>query len=156
MTGNKLADNIILILSFLATAVCVGVFVFTEMIYQKPLPSEQVELQRLMSDNKKKAFPAPFKLDQLIINLNSRKTRLRFLSVETQLVPFNHDSDDKFESYRSMINDSIIDIAGRMTAEELNSISGKILLEERIKKSVNKLMGKQFVKGVLFTKFVIQ
>ncbi|WP_372654947.1 flagellar basal body-associated protein FliL [Halobacteriovorax sp.] len=156
MTGNKLVDNIILILSFLATAVCVGVFLYTEMIYKKPLPNEQAELQRLLSDNKKMAFPAPFKLDSLIINLKARKTKLRFLSVETQLVPFNHNSDDKFEAHRSMINDSIINVAGRMTAEELNSVSGKILLEERIKKSVNLILGEQLVKGVLFTKFVVQ
>ncbi len=156
MTGNKLVDNIILILSFLATAACVGVFVYTEVVYQKPLPDGQAELGKLISDNKKMAFPAPFKLDPLIINLNSRKTRLRFLSVEAQLVPFNHDSDDRFETYRSMINDAIINIAGHMTAEELNSISGKILLEERIKKSVNSIVKAQLVKGVLFTKFVIQ
>lgn len=156
MTGNKLVDNIILILSLLTTAACVGVFAYTEMVYKKPLPNADAELHNLISDNKKKAFPAPFKLDSLIINLNSRKTRLRFLNVETQLVPFDHNSDDQLEAHRSMINDSIIDVAGRMTAEELNSIAGKILLEERIKKSVNSLIGKQLVKGVLFTKFVVQ
>ena len=156
MTGNKAIDNVILFLTFLATAGCLGVFVYTEMLYQKPLPQNDVEMTSLMEDGKDQVFPAPFKLDPLIINLKSRKTRLRFLNVQVYIVPLNNNSVDLFENSRAMINDSIIQIAGAMEANELNSISGKILLEDRVKKAINKIVNQQVVKGLLFTKFVIQ
>jgi flagellar FliL protein len=156
MTGNKAVDNAILFLTFLATAGCLGVFVYTEILYKKPLPQDDVEFSKLMSDSKSKAYPAPFKLDPLIINLKSRKTRLRFLNLEAYIVPIYENTDDIFENKRAMINDSIIQITGRMEADELNSISGKILLEDRVKKAINKITGKQLVKELLFTKFVVQ
>ncbi|OUR97024.1 hypothetical protein A9Q84_11875 [Halobacteriovorax marinus] len=156
MTGNKSIDNIILILTFVMTAACVGVFVFTEMLYQRPLPNEEIEKASLLTDSKEKVFPAPFKLDKLIINLKSRKTRLRFLNLQVYIVPFHNKYDDLFEKSRAIINDSIIDITSRMAADELNSISGKILLEDRLKKAINRITKKQTVKGLLFTKFVVQ
>jgi flagellar FliL protein len=156
MTGNKAIDNAILFLTLLATAGCLGVFVYTEMLFEKPLPKNDVEMANLMSDSKKKAYPAPFKLDPLIINLKSRKTRLRFLNLQAYIVPLYENTDDIFESKKAVINDSIIQITGRMEAHELNSISGKILLEDRIKKSINKITNKQLVKELLFTKFVVQ
>jgi flagellar FliL protein len=156
MTGNKAIDNVILFLTLLATAGCLGVFVYTEMIYKKPLPQNDVEMAALMKDGKEQVFPAPFKLDPLIINLKSRKTRLRFLNLQIYIVPLNNNSDDLFENSRAMINDAIIQIAGAMEADELNSISGKILLEDRIKKAINEITRVQVVKGLLFTKFVIQ
>ncbi len=138
------------------TAACVGVFVFTEMLYQRPLPNEEIEKASLLTDSKEKVFPAPFKLDKLIINLKSRKTRLRFLNLQVYIVPFHNKYDDLFEKSRAIINDSIIDITSRMAADELNSISGKILLEDRLKKAINRITKKQTVKGLLFTKFVVQ
>lgn len=156
MTGNKAVDNAILFLTLLATAACLGIFVYTEMIYKRPLPQNDQEMTLLMSDSKSQVFPAPFKLDKLIINLKSRKTRLRFLNLQAYIVPLYENTDDIFESNRAIINDAIIQIAGRMEADELNSISGKILLEDRVKKAINKITRKQLVKELLFTKFVVQ
>lgn len=156
MTGNKTIDNAILFLALLGTAGCLGVFVYTEMIYQKPLPQNDTELANMMKDSKETVFPAPFKLDPLIINVKSRKTRLRFLNLQVYIVPLKPNSTDLFESKRAMINDAIIDVAGRMEPDELNSISGKILLEDRVKKEINQIVNQQIVKGLLFTKFVVQ
>ncbi|WP_127715741.1 flagellar basal body-associated protein FliL [Halobacteriovorax sp. HLS] len=156
MTGNKTIDNAILFLALLGTMGCLGVFVYTEMIYQKPLPQNDTELANMMQDSKQSVFPAPFKLDPLIINVKSRKTRLRFLNLQVYIVPLKPNATDLFESKRAMINDAIIDVAGRMEPDELNSISGKILLEDRVKKAINQIVNKQIVKGLLFTKFVVQ
>ena len=52
------------------------------------------------------------------------------LSIET----LDKDSQQLVEKYDSIIKDSAIAVVGKMTPEDLNSLSGKLLLEKRLKK----------------------
>ena len=156
MTGNKLIDNIILGLSALVCAGALGIFVYTEILYQKPRINNEVEKEKMMEEGKKQVFPSPFKLKKMIINLPSHTKRLRFLDLEAHLVPFKPEYHDILESSRPPIRDAVIDIASKMEPDELNSISGKILLENRIKKRINQILSKKVIKDIYFSKFVIQ
>lgn len=156
MTGNKKIDTIILGVSTLMTLVVLGTFVYTEIIYERPLPDGEEEKQNLIAHSKKNTETGHFKLDKMIINLNNAGSRLRFLDVEMHLVPFKERYNDIFEQSKPIISDSIIDIASNMKPEELNSIAGKILLEDRIKKRLNRYYEKDYVKGIFFSRFVVQ
>ena len=92
----------------------------------------------------------------MTINLKSKHKRLRFLDVTIHLVPFKSRHMDLMEKFKSLIQDTIIKISGEMHPTELNSVSGKIILETRIKKSINQKVGFPLVKNILFTHFVIQ
>ncbi|MBY0416372.1 MAG: flagellar basal body-associated FliL family protein, partial [Bdellovibrionales bacterium] len=39
---------------------------------------------------------------------------------------------------------------------ELNSLSGKILLEDRLKREINKALKKPVVKNIFFASFIVQ
>ena len=69
------------------------------------------------------------------MNLPARTARLRFLELEISLFPFKEKQKAKLEALTPILKDTIIDVSSKMSPDELNSISGKILLEERIKKS---------------------
>ena len=57
---------------------------------------------------------------------------------------------------KHIVRDSFLDIAGEMKPDELNSLTGKILLENRIKQRLNQAAGKKIVQELYFTKFVVQ
>jgi flagellar FliL protein len=156
MTGNKTIDTVILALAFIATATATGVFVYTNKIYKKPLPSNEVELQRLKDDVKGISVPESYKLDKIIVNLVSKTRRLRFLDIEAHLVVFNGQDIAILEENKAIINDKIIDIASGMTPDELNSIAGKLIFENRVKKAINGSFGRPIIKELFYTKFVIQ
>jgi flagellar FliL protein len=157
MTGNKIVDQLIIALCTLASMAALGVFVYTTMLYEKPRLNDDLEKSSMMAETKKLVFPAPFKLKKMTINLKSkRRGRLRFIDVEIHLVPFKDGESDKIENKKPMIRDSIIDIIGHMNPSELNSVSGKLILESRIKKRTNEIIGKKIIKGVLFSHFVVQ
>jgi len=156
MTGNKLIDQIILFASLLICVGALGVFVFTEMIYQKPRISDQVEKQKMLDEGRKQVFPSPFKMKKLIVNLPSHNKRLRFLDISVHLVPFKPELHEILENNRPPIRDAVIDIAGKMPPAELNSVSGKILLENRIKKRINQILHQKVIKDIYFSKFVVQ
>ena len=54
------------------------------------------------------------------------------------------------------MKDAIIDIASNMAPEELNTVAGKVILEERIRKRLNDFFGKSLVKEIYFSIFVVQ
>ncbi len=156
MTGNKKIDTILVAISTLASLVVLGIFIYTEMVFKKELPQEQAEREEFMADSKKLTVSDMVKLDKMIINIRSNNSRLRFLDLQAHLVPFKNKQAESIEKEKAIIQDIFIDIAARMQPTELNSISGKILLESRLKKRINTLWEKPIVKEIFFSKFVIQ
>lgn len=149
-------DMVLMGLMAAATLGALGIFVYTEMIYKKPLPSEQKEKANLLKDSKKIIFSEAYKLDKMIINLHSRKSRLRFLDIQVYIVPFKPSSNELFEKNKALIHDAIIDVAGQLDPEELNSVAGKILFESRVKKRINDIVNNNLVKELYFSRFVVQ
>jgi len=156
MTGNKTIDTALVGLLTLASLATLGVFIYTEMVFKKPLPEDKVELKELKKDTETAVAPEIFKLDKLIINLNSQGSRLRFLEVEIHLVPFKSNALETFDSKKAFVIDAIIDIASNMAPEELNTVAGKVLFEERIRRRLNDFFGKPLVKEIFFSRFVVQ
>ena len=156
MTGNKTVDTIIIGLLTLASLGTLGVFVYTVMLYERPLPNNERLQEELISDSKASTQIDSYKMDKMIINLKSRQSRLRFLDVELHLRPFKSEYTENFDKNKAFIHDSIIDIAGHMDPAELNSLHGKVLLEHRIKTRLNSYFGKSMVKDIFFSKFVVQ
>ncbi len=140
----------------LATLATVGVFVYTQILYERPLPNPAAEKAKMMAQAKEQLFPNSYKLDKLIINLPSKSSRLRFLDVQAYLVPFSSEATDSFDKKKAKIQDIFIEVASAIEPNELGTISGKILLESRLKKKINELFPKPLVKNIQFTDFVIQ
>ncbi|GAB4010270.1 MAG: hypothetical protein Fur0010_02620 [Bdellovibrio sp.] len=157
MTGNRTLDMAIIGLMTLATASVLSLFVYTEILYTKPLPDEKAEKQKLFEQAKaQKINQEAIKLDKLTINLPTERSRLHYLDLESYLIPFKADTRDLVEKKKSIIYDAIIDAAMTMEAEELNSVTGKMLFESRIKNKINDILGGKKIKDIQFTVFVVQ
>ena len=151
-----LVDKIIMGI-FISTSLAVaGLFIYTEKVYKRPgIDIKNEEMQLLNSgrtDGKSSSVPQ----EKIIINLSSDGQRLRFLQLQLELVPFKQEYSGLFKPNQAMINDAIIDVAGQMSPDELNTLSGKILLEERIKNKLNKAFKLDAVREIYFTQFVVQ
>ncbi len=156
MTGNGTLDKIIMALTSLICLSAAGVFYYTESLYQRKLPNEEKQ-KALLAQEAKEALEVPsYKLDKIIVNLPQKRQRLRFLDVTLYLRPFKGSQLQYFENNQAMIRDIVIDVASRMAPEEINTVAGKILLENRIKKKINKALGVEAVKGIYYSRFVVQ
>lgn len=131
-------------------------FVYTEILYQPNLPSDEAELVELHKEGSAKIFVNTLKLNRITVNLSARRNRLRFLDIKMFLVPFKGSMLSKLEESKHLIYDSIIDVSTKMDAYELNSVAGKILLEDRIKKRINSRLRAKLIKEIYFTKYTIQ
>lgn len=156
MTGNKTIDTILVGLLTLLSLATLGVFVYTETIYKRPATNDVAELKEMKKEESQKIAPEAFELEKMIINLNSQGSRLRFLEVEVHFVPFKPSTIELFNSHKSYIKDALIDITSNMAPDELNTVSGKVILEERIRRRLNDYFGKPVIKDIFFSRFVVQ
>ena len=160
MTGNKKVDTIIVLIMLLATLATAGVFTYTEMLHKAPVVSDEQQKQELMNSVGVNAIPQFFKVEKMVVSLIPRddvtNARMRWLEIEMHLILFDPADETYLKDHIAIVKDRVIDIASKMGANELNSVSGKILLEDRLKREINKALLKPVVKNIFFTSFIVQ
>lgn len=160
MTGKKLIDMILLAVMMLTTLAVIGLFYYTEKIYKRPPIDESKEKEAFLKESDAKTIPAFYKLDKMTVSLVPRdpnaNQRMRYIELEIHLVMFKSDDAGIVKTYLPIIQDKIIVIASKMGADELNSLTGKILLEDRLKKEINKSLGTPVIKSIFFSRYIVQ
>jgi flagellar FliL protein len=151
-------NTILIFLTALVTAGALGVFVYTLIIFKKPGINNETEFAKMKVDvTKSVEVVKPYTTEPILVNLiGSTSARLRFLSIVVNFVAFSNDQVEKFETNKIEIKDMIIDITSKMRPDELNQVTGKILLNERIKTRLNEFYKEQIVKDIFFSEYVVQ
>ncbi len=160
MTGKKLVDTILVALTLLTTLGVLGLFYFTEKMYKKPPIDEAKEKEALMKQTDEKATPELFKLETMVFSLipkdNQKVQRMRYLEIEVHLVLFEAEDKEMLKNNLPVVQDRIMEISSKMGPEELSTLSGKILLENRIKTEINQKLNKPVVKTIYFSRYIVQ
>lgn len=160
MTGKKMLDMILLGVMILTTLAVIGLFYYTEKVYKRPPIDENKERDAFLKEGDPKAMPVFYKIDKLTVSLVPKdpnaNQRMRYLEVELSLVLFKPEDAGIIKTYLMVVQDKIITISSKMGAEELNSLTGKLLLEDRLKKEINKTLGKPVVKSIFFSRYIVQ
>jgi len=153
---GKMSEIIAIAVSLTVSIAATFICIYTGMMYKKPLPKNETEMQIFKMEGKKSVTLKNFKLEEMKVNLNSENNRLRYLTVEMFLTPFENDFLDLLEGARPIIQHIIIDTSDQMLPSELNTVSGKILFEARVKKKINDLFPQSVVKEIYFSNFMVQ
>jgi flagellar protein FliL len=153
---TDLVNKILTIVALVSTFAVLGLYVYTDILFQKPAIDQDKEFGELQEESRKVSIPATFEVNKMIVNLPSTSSRLRFIEISVHFVPFKEEYTQRLTGSENKIKDTIIDVAGKMKPDKLNSVAGKILLEKRIKDKLNDYYNKAIVKELYFTRFVIQ
>lgn len=156
MTGNPGLDKIILALNGVVVASAAGLVFYAHTQINPPPTNTSLEFGNLIEGSVNESQKAPVTMDEIVVNLYSREARLRFLNTQMNIVLIQERDREYVTNLKVIINDSLIDIAGNMKPEELNSVTGRILLENRIKDKVNDFAKRTVIKKILFSKFIVQ
>lgn len=156
MTGNPTIDKIILALNGLFVAAATALIMYAHLGLKKPSTNRNLELGNMIENSMIELQKPPVVLEEIVVNLYSREVRLRFLDTQMNVVLFEDKDRGLAMKLKPYIFDALIDIAGNMTPKELNSVTGRILLETRVKNKVNELVKRPVIKKILFSKYIIQ
>ena len=142
----------------LVTFGVLGFFYYTIFLHENAVFNDdklKKDFQDQITKSNEEYIP-PVNIPRLLINLPSKNSRLRFLELELSIETIDKVSQKLVEKYDSIIKDSAINIVGKMTPEELNSLSGKLLLEKRLKKKIREMTKKRFISRIFYRRFVVQ
>lgn len=156
MTGKPGLDKVLTILNLVVVLGSAGLVIYSHALV-KPAPTDIAgEEGSLVGDANIRYRLTPVKMKKITVNLSSRKTRLRYLDMEMNVLTFDEDQKRIITDSTALINDVVIRIAGNMKAKELNSLTGKMLFKSRVKKQINITLGETIAKEIIFSRFVVQ
>lgn len=152
----KSMQNILIIINLVVVLAGAGLVFYSHNML-KPEPTNQaIETENLKKDALEGAQVGPVPIKKFVVNLHSRSTRLRYLDLEMNVLPFYEDQKEIIKANEHIFKDTVIEIAAQLDPEDLDTVTGKILLENRIKKQVNTKLGQPVVKQIYFSGFVVQ
>lgn len=147
----------ILIITNLVVVVLGAGLVYYSHNMLKPEPTNQAaEEAALKRDASEKTKLEPVAIKKFVVNLHSSPSRLRYLDLEMNVLTFHADQKEVVKNAEHLIKDVVIQIAAKMEPSDLDSMTGKMTFESRVKKMVNERLGQPVVKQIYFSTFVIQ
>jgi len=154
-----MVQKIIIALCLVFSLASTGVFVYSQVVFKKPIPNDEKEFAAMKVENKKKLTPIEgYKIKKIMINFEQEtgKEKMRYLNLEALLVPFKEDGAAILEDNQAIVYDTFMTVASKMNPTELNTISGKIILENRLRKTINERLHDEIVREIFFQHFMIQ
>lgn len=149
-------QKILIIANLAIVLIGAGIVVFSHTMI-KPEPTDQaLEKEKLRNEAIAQSQLQPVPIKKFVVNLHSRPTRLRYLDLEMNVLTFSEEQKEIVKQNEHVFKDIVVDIASRLTPEELDTVTGKILLENKIKTQVNQKFGQPVVKQIYFSGFVVQ
>jgi flagellar basal body-associated protein FliL len=156
MALSAQASKIIIIVNLVGVFAGVGLFGYA-MFGIKPAPLDPDQaLTNLLENEAQATRITPVKIKKQTINIYSPSSRLRFLDIEMDILVFAEAYKAKITKNESIILDALVDIGGNMEASELSSVSGKMLLEARLRQAINQQLGEKIIKEIFFSHYVVQ
>lgn len=156
MTGNPSLDKVLIALNGLVMALSTALVLYSHIVIKPPMVDQGSQMQGMLNSSINLSQITPVKFPELLLNLYSRQTRLRFLQTQMNVEVYEEKQKEIVNTYKAFITDTLIDISGNLSPAELNSVTGRILLETRIKNRVNERLKRKVIKKIYFSKFIIQ
>ncbi|MBC76523.1 MAG: hypothetical protein CME64_10965 [Halobacteriovoraceae bacterium] len=156
MTGNPGLDKAIFAINGLVVIAATALVVTSHTMIKRPPTDETKEFSSMVKDSMVEFQKPQVQFPEMVINLYSREARLRFVNLKMNIETFEQEQIQLIENAKPMIQDALVDVASNMKPSELNSVTGRILLETRIKNKVNSRLSTSAVKKIYFSKFIVQ
>lgn len=138
------------------TLAVLGFFYYSISIYTPDTFSDEKLREKALNETTENSFLLPVPIERVVINLPTSNSRLRFLELEMSIETIKEEHQEKVKNLKPIIIDAAINIAGSMSPEELNSLSGKLLLEERLKRKIRQKTKQSIISRIFYSRFVIQ
>lgn len=156
-------QKILIIINLVIVLAAAGVVFYSHTMIKPPATDQNAEAEDLKTRAMEQSQLQPVPLKKIVVNLHSRSTRLRYLDVEMNVLTFHEDQKEIIKGNEHIFKDLVVDVASFLEPEELDTVTGKILFEKKLKDKVNaKLrqidpsLDQPVVKQIFFSGFVVQ
>lgn len=150
-------DLIVVILSALLLIGGVAMSYLAFFKIQPTYVSDQKE-KKIFEENEKRdnSIVNFYTMPKIQTNIQHHTNRLLQAEMTIAIEPEKDVSIESIKKYESMIIDLVINTVAQSTMDQLDNVSGKTILAEKIKIGTNEIMKTKAVKNILFSTFSVQ
>ncbi len=150
-------QKILIIVNLAVVLAGAGLVFYSHNVIKPEATNQAAETQKLKDDAIAQTQVQAVPIKKFVVNLHSRNTRLRYLDIEMNVLTFTEEQKEIVKASEYIFKDVVVEIASHLEPDELDSVTGKILLENKIKKRVNEKLGEPpVIKQIYFSGFVVQ
>jgi flagellar protein FliL len=132
-----------------------GVFVGWTLLQTDPADGEAGKAS--VMKEKPDTAPATYTLNTYIVNLmGSSGMSNRYLKVGVLLGINDPLQAPILDEFKPLLNDAVLMLLSSKTYSELATVEGKIVLKQELISRMNQILGRQVVKTIYFSEFVVQ
>lgn len=150
-------QKILIIVNLAVVLAGAGLVFYSHNVIKPEETNQAAETQKLKDQAIAQTQVQAVPIKKFVVNLHSRNTRLRYLDIEMNVLTFTEEQKEIVKASEYIFKDVVVEIASHLEPDELDSVTGKILLENKIKKRVNEKLGEPpVIKQIYFSGFVVQ
>lgn len=150
-------QKILIIVNLAVVLAGAGLVFYSHNVIKPEATNQAAETQKMKDDAIAQTQVQAVPIKKFVVNLHSRNTRLRYLDIEMNVLTFTEEQKEIVKASEYIFKDVVVEIASHLEPDELDSVTGKILLENKIKKRVNEKLGEPpVIKQIYFSGFVVQ
>lgn len=149
-------QKILILVNLVVVVLGAGLVYYSHFMIKPERTNQKAEEENLKNEASEKSRIEPVAIKKFVVNLHSGTSRLRYLDLEMNVLTFHADQRELVKSAEHIFKDVVIDVASKMEPGDLDSVTGKIAFESRVKKAVNERLGQPVVKQIYFSSFVVQ
>lgn len=150
-------QKILIIVNLAVVLAGAGLVFYSHNVIKPEATNQAAETQKMKDDAIAQTQVQAVPIKKFVVNLHSRNTRLRYLDIEMNVLTFTEEQKEIVKASEYLFKDVVVEIASHLEPDELDSVTGKILLENKIKKRVNEKLGEPpVIKQIYFSGFVVQ
>jgi flagellar protein FliL len=149
-------QKILILVNLVVVLLGIGVIFYSHKIIKPEATDQIAEVENLRNAALEQSQIQPVPIKKFVVNLHSLGTKLRYLDLEMNILTFSNDQKEIIKTHEYIFKDVLIEVASQLEPDDLDTVTGKILLESRIKKQVNAKLGQPVVKQIFFSGFVVQ
>lgn len=166
-TGAAKIVVIALALNAAALLVLLGAFIYTRVLYKRPVITEEQQRKYLEAelDKKEKAriaafVPTTYKIAPFEANLKSTTSRDRILSIGISLEMSDQSFQSMLEAKKPQFMNQLNQMIAGTSPEEIQTIQGRLLFKSKVLGIISEILkvekGPAPVTDLYFTQFIIQ
>lgn len=155
--------KILLILNAVMVLAAAGVVFYSHTMVKAPATNQAAEAEDLKNKAQASSQLTPVPIKKIVVNLHSKSTRLRYLDIEMNVLTFHEEEKEIVKASEHIFKDSVVEVASSLNPEDLDTVTGKILFEKKLKdkvnakiQQVNSQLSQPVVKQIFFSGFVVQ
>lgn len=124
-------------------------------LIQKPAKSDMATEEFLVYHDIFKDKPIMFTLEPFTVNLGHLESD-KVIQVELNLEMHDEKSYEEVVSKSALVRDTVVKVLSQKEYTELATIQGKLFLKDDLSAEINKQLKYGLIKGVYFTRFIVQ